>query len=165
LITAVCFFLPWGRFSCLAIHKTVTGPQIGGAAWGAWFCALLAAAVVTVFLLRQRLSWAALASIGAAVLGFGAIGARAADAARGIHTPLGYVHPPKVGSIAIGAGAVGTVLGLVLMLVGGVFMYQTHRQSAVAAGSPDREATPAAPRPPVAGDRRSSGGGSERPAV
>ena len=112
----VCFFLPWGRFSCAAVRITRSGAELGGSLWivFAAAAAIVVGSVVLVVLgrvKRARLLLALIAAAGLVVLVMSQL-----RLAAGARTPLGRMHPEDLG-VKVGLGGIGTALGLLLALV------------------------------------------------
>ena len=53
-LTLICFFLPWAKVSCAPIHRTVTGPSLGGLFW--LVIPLGVAILLCFFYFRRRLA-------------------------------------------------------------------------------------------------------------
>jgi len=112
----ICFFLPWGRFSCAAVSVARTGPQLGGSLWivfGAAGAVLVASAVLALRgrFARARGLLALLAAAGLAVLVLSQM-----RLAAGARTPIGRMHPEEFG-VKVGFGGIGTAVGLVVALL------------------------------------------------
>lgn len=119
LMAAVCFFLPWGRFSCFGIERRASGAETGGWLWLVFACAVLAGAAVVVGHQLRRLELGRAAAFGAALLGLLFLIWQAIEFSSGIRTPLGRIRPSQAG-IDPAFGLLGTVGGLLLALVGAV---------------------------------------------
>ena len=119
ILALICFFLPWGQFTCAGIDRTLSGAQIGGSFWIVFALALaIPASIVAGFLLRQHrrarrtvivCSLAALAIILVRQVGF----------VRGHETGFGRLRAEDVG-VRLRLGGAGTVLGLLIALAGSI---------------------------------------------
>jgi hypothetical protein len=125
ILTLVCFFLPWGRFSCMGVNQSMSGAQLGGEVWLVFFSALVVLAAGVAFLLR---SWnsAWLATVLGSVLGLLVLGAKVISVLRGVRTPWGRIRPQDIG-VDPHVGGVGTVLGLLLALGGALLLWPRPR--------------------------------------
>jgi hypothetical protein len=117
VLAALCFFLPWGRFSCAGINRTLTGAQIGGVCWIVFAAALAIPLVVGAGLLLRRLHQARLAVGALALLGLAILLIELTQFARGHQTGFGHVHAEDVG-VQLRIGGAGTVIGLLIALAG-----------------------------------------------
>jgi len=117
MLAVLCFFLPWGRFSCAGISRTLTGAQIGGVFWIAFAAALAIPLVIGAGLLLRRLHVARLAVAGLAFLGLAILLIEQTRFTHGQATGFGHVHARDVG-VQLRLGGAGTVLGLLIALAG-----------------------------------------------
>lgn len=120
-IAAVCFFLPWGRFSFLLVHKSANGYGVGGWAWVIFALALIVAVAGVVLPRRGRPESARAVVFGAALLGLLSFVFEANELARGVWTPFGRIQPQDIG-VKPGLGAQGTAVGFLLALAGSFFL-------------------------------------------
>jgi hypothetical protein len=141
-VVVICFFLPWVEFSCVGVRRTMSGAQLGGVFWLVSIAAAVAlGAFVYCFSRGQaRRSWpvAALTSLAALAL----IVYKYLSLWRGEETPYGTITPEDVG-LTIQPGAVGTVLGLLLVLVGVPFLRRPGRGGPQPGGSGEMAEPPA----------------------
>jgi apolipoprotein N-acyltransferase len=121
LLALVCFFLPWGRFSCAGVGRTLSGADIGGMLWIVFAAALVIPAAVAAGLLLRRLDRARLVVAGSALLALGVMLLQHLRFARGQGTGFGRVQPEDLG-VQLRLGGAGTVLGLLVALIGSVFL-------------------------------------------
>jgi hypothetical protein len=120
-IAAICFFLPWGRFSFLVVHRSASGQTVGGWAWAIFaLAAIVTAAGVVVPRLRRPES-ARVVVFGAALLGLLCFVVITNELGHGVWTPFGRVQPQDVG-VKPGLGAQGTAAGFLLAIAGSFFM-------------------------------------------
>ena len=117
VLAALCFFLPWGRFSCAGISRTMTGAQIGGVFWIAFAAALAIPLVIGASFLFRRLAWARLAVAGLALLGLAILLVEQLRFSHGQGTGFGHVRASDVG-VQLRLGGAGTLLGLLIALAG-----------------------------------------------
>jgi len=117
LLAILCFFLPWGRFSCAGISRTLTGAQIGGVFWIVFAAALAILLAIGAGLLLRRLHLARLAVAGLALLGLVILLLEQLRFARGQATGFGHVHAGDIG-VELRLGGAGTLLGLLAALGG-----------------------------------------------
>ena len=137
-LALVCFFLPWGRFSCTALHKTVSGVGLGGSFWTVFLAilVLLVAGGAAVFLGRYSLARALV--VICCVYSFSFLVVKARIMAQGVHTPVGHIRPPGIGAQPH-LGGVGFLLGLLLAAGGTSLMTTRPRRGA---GGPAMECAP-----------------------
>jgi len=117
LIVLICFFLPWAKASCTTetgtqVHvMTVSGPDIGGVLWLAFAAAVVILLVFFFFLGQGRLDQSRLVVALCALVGLASILIKYLDTEK----------PPGV-TVTIMVGAIGTIVGLVLSLIGVLFL-------------------------------------------
>lgn len=120
-VAAASFFLPWGKFSFLLLHKSASGHTIGGWAWVIFAMAALAVAAGVILPLLRRPALARAVVFGAALLGLLFFAIKAGQLARGLWTPFGRLQPQDVG-VKPGIGAQGILVGFLLAVVGAFTM-------------------------------------------
>lgn len=116
-LAALCFFLPWGRFSCAGMSRILTGAQIGGVFWIVFAAALAIPLAIGAGLVFRRLRLARLAVAGLAFLGLAILIIEQVRFAHGQATGFGHVHANDVG-VELRLGGAGTALGLLIALAG-----------------------------------------------
>jgi hypothetical protein len=119
VLALICFFLPWGRFSCTGVNRTLTGAQIGGPLWIVFAAAvamLLAIAAHALLRWPRQVRWVVVLC---SLLALGVILLKQISFARGQETGFGRVRATAVG-VHVRPGGAGTVLGLVVALAGSV---------------------------------------------
>jgi hypothetical protein len=121
LLALVCFFLPWGRFSCAGISRTFSGPEIGGICWTVFAAALAIPLVVGAAALLRKLHFARIAVAACALAALVVLLIEQANYVRGHETGFGRVHGEDVG-VQLGLGGAGTVLGLLIALAGSMLL-------------------------------------------
>jgi len=133
-LAGICFFLPWGRFSCLGMHRQASGADVGGWFWALFASALVAfAASMAAWRLPSKVLPGAV-TMAAALAGLLVLIWRAVEGSRGMYTPFGRLHPER--SVALAFGVVGTVAGLLVALAGGAMLLLWRREGR-SAGAPD----------------------------
>jgi len=133
LLTAVCFFLPWGRVSCVCVRRCPSGAELGGVLWVVFAAALAILGVAAACAWRRRMARARRPIAIAALLALAVLAIEQARLARGCDTLIGRVRPEDVG-FRVEFGGVGTLAGLLLALVGALPWPRR-------ASPPDRSAT------------------------
>jgi hypothetical protein len=117
LLAAVCFFLPWGQFSCAGMSRTLSGAEIGGVFWIVFAAALAIPPTLAAGWVLRRLRLARIGVAGLALLALGILFFEQIGFARGQETGFGRVHAQNVG-VQLRPGGAGTVLGLLIALAG-----------------------------------------------
>ncbi len=128
LLALVCFFLPWGRFSCMGMRRRMSGAQLGGAYWIIATACVAILVAILYFASRRQLHRARpivfLSSLAAIV--FFVI--RSIGIAKGQETGYGRVTGDDIGVRTLPA-VFGTVVGLVAALVGSFSLGSRSRSS------------------------------------
>ncbi len=115
-IAAFCFFLPWGRFSFLAVHRSAAGHTMGGATWVIFALAVVVAVAGLVSLRDQRPILPRLVLLGASLVGLGCFFWKMNEITRGFWTPFGHIRPQDLG-VKPGPGCYGTAGGFLIAVV------------------------------------------------
>jgi hypothetical protein len=123
-VMGVCFFLPWAKFSCTGLRAEVTGADLGGALW--LIPAMAAVILAACFVLRRMgmnraASWINLIAV---VITLTALVWKLISILTSPQPAFGLIKPEHVG-FRIGIGAIGTVVGLVGVLIGSRFIRRT----------------------------------------
>jgi hypothetical protein len=147
-IAAVCFFLPWGRFSFLVMHKSASGHTVGGSAWVIFALAAIAMVAGVVLPRLRRPASARAVVFSVAVLGLLCFVFKANALARGVWTPFGRIQPQDIG-VKPGLGGQGTAVGFLLAIVGSFFLPGPRPRWLPAWRALTRRNTPVESRPPV----------------
>lgn len=117
VLALICFFMPWVKFSCGGVTRSSSGADIGGALW----LVPLAAAVILVafFVLREqkRVHRAKPFVVGSALVALATMLVRYQNFMSEMKTQLGISRPEDIG-LKIEFGAIGTVIGLAMSLIG-----------------------------------------------
>jgi hypothetical protein len=148
-IAAVCFFLPWGRFSFLLVHRSASGFAVGGWAWVIFALAAMVTVAGVVLPRRRRPEPARAVVFSAALLGLLCFVFEANELARGVWTPFGRIQPQDIG-VKPGLGARGTAVGFLLALAGAFLMPGPRPRWLPTWPALNRRKTPIG-SPPVAG--------------
>ncbi len=123
-LALLCFFLPWGRFSCMGMHRVASGAGLHF--WGVFWAAFLILAAGGALVFLGRIRHAQIAVVGAALYALGFLVVQAVRFSRGIHTPIGSIDPGTVG-ISPRFGGVGTVIGFVVAAAGAFLLVPPPR--------------------------------------
>jgi TRAP-type uncharacterized transport system fused permease subunit len=121
VIALICFFLPWVKFSCSGIEQTVSGFQIGGELWIVFAAAFIILFVFYFFRNQKQLNKARPVVILSAVVGLAVLLFKFLKFATPQKTEFGTMTPKDMG-LSIQFGAIGTVIGLILALIGSSFL-------------------------------------------
>ncbi|MDY6833849.1 MAG: hypothetical protein SVY53_03495 [Chloroflexota bacterium] len=117
LIVLICFFLPWAKASCTTGTGTqvdvitLSGPDIGGILWLTFAAAIVILLTFFFFLGQGKLDQSKLVIALCALVGLASILIKYLDTEK----------PPGV-TVTIMIGAIGTIIGLVLSLLGVLFL-------------------------------------------
>lgn len=147
-IAAICFFLPWGRFSFLVMHKSASGRTVGGSAWVIFALAVIVMVAGVVLPRLRRPASARAVVFSVAVLGLLCFVFKANALARGVWTPFGRIQPQDIG-VKSGLGGQGTAVGFLLAIVGSFFLPGPMPRWLPAWRAVTRRSTPIESRPPV----------------
>ena len=145
-IAAICFFLPWGRFSFLVMHKSASGHTVGGSAWVIFALAVIVMVTGVVLPRLRRPASARAVVFSVAVLGLLCFVFKANALARGVWTPFGRIQPQDIG-VKPGLGGQGTAAGFLLAIVGSFFLPGPNPQWLPAWRALTRRKTPVGSRP------------------
>jgi hypothetical protein len=121
VVAAFGFFLPWGRYSFMVVHKSASGHSVGGWAWGIFVLAVIVAAAGVMVPRRRRPESARGVVFAAALLGLLGFVYAANRLAHGVWTPVGRIQPQDIG-VKPGLGAQAMVAGFLLAIVGAFFL-------------------------------------------
>jgi hypothetical protein len=157
-MAAASFFLPWGRFSFLFVHKSASGSTVGGWGWAIFVLASIAAAAGLILPRWRRAAPAREIVFGAALLGLLLFFLESSQLARGVWTPFGRIQPQDIG-VKPGPGAFGTIIGYITAIGGSFLMpgpapawvrpraWIRHSRSARTACLASPSPSPASPEP------------------
>lgn len=121
IISIICFFLPWVRFSCMGEVKNSSGADMGGYFWLVFVAALAILLIFFIFYNRQELVKAKPLIILSSLIALGVILFQYIKFAAGENTEFGRVKPEDIG-LSIQFGGIGTLIGFILSLIGSFFL-------------------------------------------
>ena len=133
-IAIICFFLPWGKFSCVGLHKSVSGAELGGSFWLVFWCALAALLVGGVLVALRREAQARMVVLACSVFAFWILVQNGIRLSRGLSTPLGHIRPEHIG-VSPRPGGVGTLLGFVVAAAGSFLLRSRGEPAPAGAGA------------------------------
>ena len=139
-IALICFFLPWGRFSCVGLHKSVSGADLGGSFWLVFWAALVLVLAGGVLVLLRREAQARILVLACTAGAFWILAQNAIRLSRGLSTPLGHIRPEHVG-VSPRPGGVGTLLGFAVAAAGS-FLLKPRQEFAPAGSRAETAASP-----------------------
>ena len=137
VLAFICFFMPWVKFSCGGVTRSSSGADIGGALW----LVPLAAAVILVafFVLRgqKRVHRAKPFVIVSALVALAIMLIRYQNFVSEMKTQFGITRPEDIG-LKIEFGAIGTVIGLAVALIGALTLTE---ESSIGPSPPAQQAS------------------------
>ena len=141
-VVVICFFLPWVKFSCVGVKRTMSGAQLGGVFWLVPIAGTVALGAFAYCFSRgqARKSWPV--AVLASLAGLALIVYKYLSLWRGEETPYGTITPEDIG-LTVQVGAAGTVLGLLLVLAGVPFLRSPGRAGPQPGESGETAAPPA----------------------
>ena len=119
-IVLICFFLPWVRVSCGSKTMIISGHSLGGVFWLVLGAAILTLISFAYFHRRQKIKNAAPFMLASAAVALGTIIYKYILVIRNPEIPF-YV-PASAINIDVKLGAVGTLLGLLMIAVGSIIL-------------------------------------------
>ncbi len=119
VVTLICFFLPWVKFSC-ATERTASGAELGGIFWLLFVAALTVLVAFLISINKKDLVHMKIITLICSGAALGLILFKYVQFSQGINTGMGTVRPQEIG-LTIQFGGVGTLLGLIVMFIGGFF--------------------------------------------
>ncbi len=126
MIALICFFLPWVKVSCGRTTKSFSGPDIGGIFWLVLIAALTM--VVAFFYFRyknqpEKIKYVAVIGL---IIAFLAMCIKYISVTHGLNSLL-FKAGTKVVGFKVQAGAIGALLGFVLVIIGAICMKTQDR--------------------------------------
>lgn len=121
VIALICFFLPWVKFSCSGNEQTVSGSQIGGELWIVFTAAVVILGAFYLFRSQKQLDKARPVVILSSLAGLAVLLFKFLKFVTPQETEFGTITLKDIGS-SIQFGAVGTVIGLIMALIGSSFL-------------------------------------------
>lgn len=117
VLALICFFMPWVKFSCGGVERSSSGADIGGALWLVPLAAGVVLVAFFVFRGQKRAHRAKPFVIGSALVALATMLVRYQNFMSEMKTQLGISRPEDIG-LKIEFGAIGTVIGFALALIG-----------------------------------------------
>ena len=128
ILALVCFFLPWGRFSCAGYSRRLSGAQLGGSFWIVFAAAAAIPAIVATGLVLRQHRRARRIVTACSLVGLAVALMRQIEFVRGHETGFGRLHARDVG-VQLHLGGAGTVLGLLIALAGSIRIVPRSRRA------------------------------------
>ncbi|MGB8658186.1 MAG: hypothetical protein WCE90_10455 [Candidatus Zixiibacteriota bacterium] len=128
MVVLICFFLPWLKVSCARTTRSFSGPQIGGIIWLVFVAAI--AIIVAFFYLRRRkqLEKTWFFAMTGSALAFAAIFIKYVTLVWGQMSVFVRAASRPI-NFHVHIGAIGTLLGFVLAMIGAFFLKTRKRKS------------------------------------
>ena len=121
IISIICFFLPWVRFSCMGVVKNASGADLGGSFWLVFVAAIAILLIFFLFKNRNELHKAKPLIIISSLIALGVILFQYIRFSAGENTDFGRVRPQDIG-LSIQFGGIGTLIGFILSFIGSFFL-------------------------------------------
>ena len=121
LIVLICFFLPWVKVSCGRTTRSLSGPDIGGIFWLVLLAALVMMAAFFYFRNKNQPEKSMYVAIISSVIALAAIYIKYVSVAYGQNSLL-VKAGTKVVRFNVQIGAIGSILGFILILMGEVYI-------------------------------------------
>jgi glucan phosphoethanolaminetransferase (alkaline phosphatase superfamily) len=120
-IALICFFLPWVKISCGRTTKSFSGPDIGGIFWLVLIAALVMVAAFFYFRIKNQPEKSKYVAIIGSIVALAAIYIKYISVVYGQNSLL-VKAGTKVVRFKVQIGAIGTLFGLVLVIIGATFI-------------------------------------------
>lgn len=117
MIALICFFLPWVKISCGRTTKSFSGPDIGGIFWLVLIAALVMVAAFFYFRIKNQPEKSKYVAILGSIMALLSILIKYVCVAYGQNN-LWVQAGTKAVRFKVQIGAIGTLFGLVLVMVG-----------------------------------------------
>lgn len=127
MVALICFFLPWVKISCGRTVKTFSGPEIGGIFWLVLVAALVILVVFFYFRNKTRIEKTKPVAILASLFAFAVMFIKYFSLVWGQMNVLVRAGTKPM-HFNIHVGAIGTVIGFVLVIIGSLFIKTGKRQ-------------------------------------
>jgi uncharacterized membrane protein len=127
LIVLICFFLPWVKVSCAGRVKNVSGAEIGGIFWLVLVSALAIIVAFFYFRSQKKIEKSRPVAIPGSLLVLAVIFIKYVSLAWGQKSVFAKAGS-KVIDCTIQLGAIGTVIGFVMTIIGSLFLKTSVRQ-------------------------------------
>ena len=126
MIALICFFLPWVKVSCGRTTRSLSGPDIGGIFWLVLVAALIMMAAFFYFRTKNQPEKSRYVAIVGSVIALAVIYIKYLSVAYGQKSLLVNAGT-KAMRFKVQIGAIGSILGFILILIGEVYI-KTLRQ-------------------------------------
>jgi hypothetical protein len=127
IIALICFFLPWVKVSCAKTLKSVSGAEVGGIFWLVFVAALLIIVAFFYFRSKKQIGRSKAVAILGSTAALVVVFIKYASLAWGQKNLL-VKAGSKVIDCTIQVGAIGTVIGFILVIIGALFLKTGMRQ-------------------------------------
>ena len=121
IISIICFFLPWVRFSCMGEVKNASGADLGDSFWIVFVAALAILLIYFIFYSKKELPKAKPFIIISSLIALGVMLFQYIKFSAGENTEFGRISPQDIG-LSIQFGAIGTIIGFILSSIGSFFL-------------------------------------------
>ena len=125
-IALICFFLPWVKVSCGRTTRSLSGPDIGGIFWLVLIAALVMTVAFFYFRSKNQPEKSRYVAIIGSIIALAAIYIKFIGVAYGQNSLL-VKAGSKVVKFKVQIGAIGSIFGFILILIGEVYI-KTLRQ-------------------------------------
>ena len=126
MIALICFFLPWVKVSCGRTTRSYSGPEIGGIFWLVLLAALVMTFAFFYFRNRNQPEKSRYVAIIGSIIALASIYIKYISVAYGQNSLL-VKAGTKMVRFKVQIGAIGSILGFILILIGEVYI-KTLRQ-------------------------------------
>jgi hypothetical protein len=127
MIALICFFLPWVKISCGKTTRSFSGPDIGGIFWLVLIAALVMVLAFFYFRRKNQLKITKYVAILGSIMALLAIIVKYISLVYGQNS-IWIKAGTKAIRFKVQIGAVGTLFGLVLVIIGVVYMKTQIKQ-------------------------------------
>ncbi len=127
-IVAVCFFLPWVKFSCSGTTSYASGAKLGGGFWLVFAAAVIIIGAFFYFKSINQIQKSKPIILLSSIIGLCVIIYKYISFASGTDTGFGRITPDEVG-LEIQFGGVLTLIGLIISLIGTSFLTPENRDT------------------------------------
>jgi hypothetical protein len=127
LIALICFFLPWVKVSCGRTTRSFSGPDIGGIFWLVLLATLVMMAAFFYFRKKNQPDKSRYIAILGSIIALAAIYIKYFSVAYGQNSLL-VKAGTKVVRFKVQIGAIGSILGFILILMGEIYFKTLHKR-------------------------------------
>jgi Co/Zn/Cd efflux system component len=121
ILAAICFFLPWVKFSCSGIEKTASGSELGGILWLVLLAALVVVGAFFFFRNQGQIQKSKPIILVSSIVALAVMIVRYIIFMSGEKTQFGTIRPQDIG-LSFQFGAIGTLIGFIVALFGTTFL-------------------------------------------